>query len=230
MNNELLWFIFAIVNFVLMLLAYKLFGKTGLFAWIAMGTVIANIQVNKQITLFGLEATLGNIMYGTLFLATDALGEKYGVKIAKKAVFMGFLMLISTVIIMNFAIRFVPNSYDYAQDSIVTLFGLMPRIAIASLSAYIVSQYIDVNVFQIIKNKWPQDRFLWVRNNGSTLVSQLIDTLIFVPGAFLFAPGFETEIIVQIFITTYLIKVLVALLDTPFLYLIKRIKPIEIHE
>ena len=78
--NELLWFIFLLVNFGLMIGTYKLFGKTGLFVWIAFGTVIANIQVTKAITLFGLDATLGNIMYGSIFLATDALNEKYGKK------------------------------------------------------------------------------------------------------------------------------------------------------
>ena len=84
MSNEILWLIFALVNFSMIVIAYKLFGKTGLFAWIAMGTILANIQVTKTIdfNFFGIHlvATLGNIMYGTLFLVTDSLGEKYGLK------------------------------------------------------------------------------------------------------------------------------------------------------
>ena len=63
--NEILWLLFAILNFLCIVAVYKLFGKTGLFAWIAVGTVIANIQVTKTIELFGFTATLGNIMYGT---------------------------------------------------------------------------------------------------------------------------------------------------------------------
>ena len=107
--NILLWFLFALVNFALIVGVYKLFGKTGLFAWIAMGTILANIQVTKSIDFdfgngFIVAATLGNIMYGTLFLVTDALGEKYGKKEAKKAVYIGFFSLIATVIIMQMAL------------------------------------------------------------------------------------------------------------------------------
>lgn len=229
MSNELLWIIFAFVNFGLITLSYKLFGKTGLFAWIALGTVLANIQVTKTIdfNFFGLHlvATLGNIMYGTLFLVTDALGEKYGVKDAKKAVYIGFFSLLATVIIMKFSIWFIPNIDDYASDSIATIFNMLPRIALGSLSAYIVSQLFDVYMFQKIKSKLPDDKYLWIRNNGSTLLSQLIDTLIFVPIAFI--GEFPNDIVLDIFITTYLIKVIVAFMDTPFVYLIKKIKPLQ---
>ncbi len=228
MSNEILWFLFALVNFSLIALSYKLFGKTGLFAWIAMGTILANIQVTKTIdfNFFGIHlvATLGNIMYGTLFLVTDSLGEKYGIKDAKKAVYIGFFSLLATVIIMQFSIWFIPNIDDFAHDSIVTIFSVLPRIALASLSAYIVSQLFDVYMFQKIKSKLPADKYLWVRNNGSTLLSQLIDTSIFVPIAFIGV--FSNEIVIDIFITTYIIKVIVAFLDTPFVYLIKRIKPL----
>jgi len=229
MSNELLWLLFALVNFILIVLVYKFFGKTGLFAWIAMGTILANIQVTKTIDFnffgFHLVATLGNIMYGTLFLVTDALNEKYGVKSARKAVFIGFFSLLSTVIIMQFAIWFIPNIDDFAHESIVTIFSVLPRIALGSLTAYLISQLFDVYMFQKIRSKLPGDKYLWVRNNGSTLISQLIDTSIFVPIAFLGL--MEFNIVVDIFITTYIIKVLVAFLDTPFVYIIKRIKPLE---
>jgi uncharacterized integral membrane protein (TIGR00697 family) len=236
MSNEILWFIFAIVNFGMIVFAYKLFGKTGLFAWIALGTILANIQVTKTIEFhaFGLviTATLGNIMYGTLFLVTDALGEKYGVKEAKRAVYIGFFSLLATVIIMQFAILFTPAADDFAHDSIRTIFEVMPRIALASLLAYIVSQLFDVYVFQAIKKAYPSDSLLWLRNNGSTAVSQLIDTLIFVPIAFMPFPflgieGYPMDIVLSIFLTTYFIKLIVAAIDTPFVYMIKRIHPIN---
>ena len=112
--NILLWFGFAIVNFLLIVGIYKLFGKTGLYAWIAMGTILANIQVTKSIDFdlgfIVIAATLGNIMYGTLFLVTDALGEKYGKKSAQKAVYIGFFSLLATVIVMQIALLFGSNS------------------------------------------------------------------------------------------------------------------------
>lgn len=232
----LLWFAFALVNFLLIVLAYKLFGKTGLYAWIALGTVLANIQVVKSIEFdvgfLVMGATLGNIMYGTLFLVTDALGEKYGIKSAKRAVYIGFFSLLSTVVIMQLALVFDPAPWDFAQDSLEVIFGFLPRLALGSLLAYYVSQLFDVHFFSYIKERKPGDKYLWLRNNGSTIVSQLIDSIIFVPIAF--APisifgemGFDWPIVWDIFWTTYVIKVIVAALDTPFVYLIKKIKPLE---
>mgnify|MGYP000902539738 FL=1 len=223
--NELLWFGFAIVNFALFLGIFKIFGKTGIFAWIAIGTILANIQVTKSITVFGLHATLGNIMYGTIFLATDALNELYGKKSAAKAVLLGFFILLATLVIMQISLLFIPNEEDVAHDALATIFGFLPRLAAASLTAFLISQFLDVNLFQKIRKLLPEDRFLWIRNNGSTFVSQLVDTLIFVPIAFLGIYSFP--VVLQIAVSTYLIKVLVALLDTPFLYLIKRIRPLE---
>ena len=224
--NELIWFFFALINFVMIVLSYKFFGKTGLFAWIAMGTVLANIQVQKTVELFYLTATLGNIMYGTLFLATDTLSEKYGIKEAKRAVYIGFFALISSVIIMQGAIMFSPHAFDEAHGAIEQLFGIhYIRVVIGSLSAYLISQLLDVHLFQAIKKRFSTDKTLYVRNIGSTLISQLVDTLIFVPIAFLGVFDFTT--VVSIFVTTYLIKLLVAALDTPFIYLMKTIKPLN---
>lgn len=234
--NILLWFGFAIVNFLMIVGIYKLFGKTGLYAWIAMGTILANIQVIKSIDFdlgfIVIAATLGNIMYGTLFLVTDALGEKYGKKAAKKAVYIGFFSLLATVIIMQLALLFEPSSFDFAQGSLETIFGFLPRLALGSLLAYGVSQMFDVHFFNYIKSRQDGDQNLWFRNILSTVVSQLIDSIIFVPIAFapvvIFgAEGLPWEVVWEIFITTYLIKVVVAALDTPFVYLIKKIKPLE---
>jgi len=222
--NELLWFGFAIVNFGLFLFAYKWFGKTGIFCWIAIATVLANVQVTKSITLFGINATLGNIMYGTIFLATDALNELFGPKEAKKAVLMGFFVLVVTMAVMQLALLFQPNDQDFAQDSLTTIFGFLPRIALASMTAFLMSQFFDVTIFQKIRRRWPDNRYLWLRNNGSTFLSQLLDTLIFVPIAFVGV--YSLDIVFQIFISTYIIKIIVALLDTPCLYLIKTIKPL----
>lgn len=225
MSNELLWVIFALVNFTLFLLVYKFFGRLGIFVWIVLATILANIQVTKLIFLFGLEANLGNIMYGTIFLGTDVLNEIYGKKQAKKAVFIGFAVMIITVIIMTIAINFNPHPEDWAQGSLVTIFGFMPRILLASLSAFIVSQFIDVYVFDKIKTKLPENKFLWIRNNVSTIISQAIDTSIFVPIAFYGVVS--NKILLGLMLSTYAIKVIVALLDTPFIYLAKKIKPNE---
>ncbi len=151
--NEWLWMLFAITNFVLLLIMYRLFGKAGLFVWIGMSTVIANIQVLKTVEMFGLIATLGNISYGTVFLATDILNENHGKKEAKKAVWMGFCSLLFMTIVMQFAIRFIPHESDIAQDALATIFEIVPQIAIGSMAAFLVSQYIDVWIYSKWKKK-----------------------------------------------------------------------------
>lgn len=222
--NELLWILFALINFCAITLIYKLFGKTGLFVWIAFGTVIANLQVVKYVDMLGYVATLGNIMYGTLYLVTDSLGEKYGHKDAKKAVWLGFFSLISMVVIMQFALIFKPSDFDGAQDHLDFIFGLLPQIALGSIAAYLVSQFLDVYLFAKIKEKFNDDDQLWIRNIGSTVISQLVDTVIFVSIAFF---GESFDIWFEILWTTYAIKLIVAVLDTPFVYWIKKIEPNE---
>ncbi len=228
MPNEILWILFALTNFVLFLICYKLFGKIGIFVWIAMGTILANIQVMKSITLFGIEATLGNIMYGTIFLATDALSEKYGKKSANLSVFMGFFILLASLVIMQFALVFEPNGYDAAQPHLEAIFGFYLRVASASLVAYLISQTLDIALFYKIKTKLPGRKWLWVRNNTATIISQLIDTAIFVSIAFI--GTLPMSVIWQLFISTFLIKVMVAALDTPFVYLIGKINPLIDHQ
>ncbi|WP_226579199.1 queuosine precursor transporter [Halobacillus litoralis] len=225
MTNEALWIIYAFINFALLLGVYRIFGKPGLFVWIGMSTVLANIQVVKTVEIFGLQATLGNIIYGTAFLATDILNEKYGKNDARKAVWMGFSTLIILTIIMQFALLFTPGENDLAQPAMETLFGLVPRIAMGSLAAYIISQYFDVFLYTKLKSKFPNDRYLWLRNNGSTMVSQLLDTAIFCLIAFYGV--YPTDIWLEIFLTTYIIKFIVAALDTPFFYMAKKMRHSE---
>lgn len=185
-----------------------------------MSTVLANLQVVKTIEIFGLTATLGNTMYGTAFLVTDILNEKYGKSEAKKAVWLGFFTLLTMTVIMQMVLKFQPHESDFAHEHLQEIFGLLPRIAIGSLAAYLVSQFADVYIFSYLKKRFPKDSQFWIRNNGSTMTSQLLDTLVFTSIAFL--GEFPMDVWIQIFITTYLLKWIVALLDTPFGYIAKK--------
>ncbi|ALS78560.1 MULTISPECIES: queuosine precursor transporter [Planococcus] len=225
MFNEFWGLGFALFNFVLLVIMYKFFGKTGLFAWVAISTVLANIQVTKTIEIIGLTATLGNSLYASTFLATDILNEKYGKKEAKKAVWLGFSSLLIMVLVMQFGIKFIPDDSDFAQDSLETIFGLIPQIAIGSMVAYLASQHLDVIIFSALRKMFPKDSQFWIRNNGSTLISQLLDTLIFTSIAFWGV--FPFDVWIQIFISTYVLKFIVSVMATPFGYLAKIIKPID---
>ncbi|MBP1988760.1 queuosine precursor transporter [Paenibacillus eucommiae] len=209
--------IFVLVNFALFLICYRLFGKQGLYAWIGAAVVLANIQVIKTIDMFGFVMTLGNTMYATIYLVTDLLNEKHGEKEAKKVVWFGFFILIMSVIIMQMVLVFEPVETEVpAQSSLETIFGLMPRIALGSLAAYFVSQFLDVKLFSKLKVKFPTRGQLWIRNIGSTGVSQMVDTLIFCGIAF--AGVYTWDVWWDIVITTYVIKFVISAASTPVIY------------
>ncbi|EQB36155.1 MULTISPECIES: queuosine precursor transporter [Virgibacillus] len=220
MPNELIWLLFAIVNFSLLLIFYRLFGRTGLYVWIGMATIIANIQVLKTVELIGLTATLGNILYGTAYLATDIINEKHGKQEAKKAVWLGFATLLSMTVMMQIALAFQPGADDIAHEALATLFGIIPRVVLGSLAAYMISQYFDVWIYDKLRSLFPSDRQLWIRNSGSTMISQLVDTMVFCTIAFY--GEYPTSVWLEIVITTYVIKFAVAVIDTPFMYIAKR--------
>lgn len=223
--NELYWIVLLLANFGLILLSYRFFGKMGLFIWVPIAGIVANIQVIQTIELFGFTATLGNIVYASSFLVTDILSENYGKKEANKAIWIGFFSLIAMTILMNLALFFKPTPEAFSQDtykSIETIFSFMPRIVLASLVAYILSQKHDIWAFHFWKKHFSSTKTLWIRNNLSTMVSQLLDSLVFTVIAFYGV--FETEILIEIFATTYLLKWLVAAADTPFIYIASKMK------
>ncbi len=225
MQNELLWLAMLLANFSLIILAYKFFGKWGLIMWIPISVIVANIQVIQTITLFGVVATLGNIVYASSFLVTDILSENYGKKEAQKAVWIGFFSLLSMALLMNLALFFKPFDGDpfaaTTHEALSTIFKLMPRIAVASLAAYLLSQRHDVWAYHLWKKRFTKENQIWIRNNLSTMISQLIDSSVFV--AIAFYGVFEAPVLIEIFLTTYILKWVVAAADTPFIYWAKKI-------
>lgn len=217
--NEWLFVGMFFLDYGLLLLLYQRYGRLGLYAWIPFATIIANLQVIKVVELFGMTATLGNIAYASIFLATDIISENYGRRDAYAAVGIGMFSMIGMTLIMLLAIAVVPAADDFAQPALKSIFSFVPRVVLGSLVAYVISQHHDVWSFHFWKNRLPQTKFLWVRNNFSTLASQAIDTLIFTSIAFLGV--FPTNTFWSIVITTFLLKALITLLDTPFIYLAK---------
>jgi len=219
MYNESLWISLVILTFLGILLSYKLFGKTGLYVWTGVAMVICNIQVIKTIVLFGMVGTLGNALYGTTFLVTDILDEIYGVKEARKAVWIGFYVTIVVTVIMQICLKFIPDVSDFAQGSLETIFSILPRIVLGSLTAYVLSQFHDVWAYQFWRKKFSKDSQIWIRNNASTMVSQAIDSVVFCFIAFW--GMFPKDVFTSILITTYIFKFVVAAADTPFIYVAK---------
>lgn len=222
---NLLLFSLSVLFFLLaVLLGYRLFGKTGLYGYVCFATILANIQACKAIQLLGLSTTAGAVLYASTFLCTDILSERHGKAAASKAVWLGVFVNLLWLAGTQITLGFVPAPTDYIQPSLEVVFGMVPRISLASLLSYIVSQRLDVFLYHAIWEKSGGGRQgLWLRNNGSTLCSQLVDSVLFVSIAFW--GTMPREVFFQVMLTTYLFKALVALLDTPFAYLARRVQP-----
>ncbi len=219
MYNELLWVCLLVGYLIATLLVFRFFGSDGLAGWMVLSLIVANIQVLKTISLFGTAVTLGSIAYGGSFLITDIFSELYGKNKARRLVWYGFIISIAFVFLMRAALIFSPHPDDIASDHLEALFAPLPRIAIASMVAYLVSQMFDLFAFAFWKRRFPSH--LWLRNNASTILSQLIDTVIFTFSAFLFV--FPINVVIEIAITSYVVKVIMAISDTPFLYAARNI-------
>ena len=226
MPNELIFILTVLIYLGSVLGLYKLFGKNGLYAFAIFGTLLGNIAVCKNVDIFGAATTAGNVLYAATFLVTDILSEKYGRKEASKAVAYSFSIMLLWMLGTQLILWFTPNANDYINESLKVVFGLVPRITIASLIGFLCSQNLDVFLYHFIWSKTGSGKAkLWLRNNGSTLTSQLIDTVIFTLIAFWGV--YPTEVFLSILITTYLFKAVVALLDTPFMYWARHITPLN---
>ena len=226
MSNELIFIATVLIYLGSVLLLYKLFGKNGLFAFAIFGTLLGNIAGCKSVDIFGVSTTAGNVLYASTFLVTDILSEKYGKKEASKAVAYSFTVMVLWMLGTQMILLFTPNANDFINDSLRVVFGLVPRVTIASLAGFVCSQNLDVFLYHLIWKKTGSSKAkLWLRNNGSTLTSQAVDTVIFTTLAFWGV--YPTNVFVSILLTTYLFKAVVALLDTPFMYWSRRIVPLE---
>lgn len=216
--NELLLVIEMLIAFSALLLAKRMFGKTGIFAWICVASIIANIQVVKSVMLFGMDATLGNVMFASNFLATDILNECYGEKEAKKGVHIGLFAVVVYLICSQLSLLFIPSSIDMAHDAMQSLFALAPRVCIASVAMFYISNLIDVTVYSKLRAKFGEKK-MWLRNNLATIACNSIENFGF---AFLaFVGCYPIQDVLIIGISTTIIEVVIALCDTPFLYLAK---------
>ena len=224
--NELFLIITLLVSFGGTLLFLKAFGKGGLFAWIGICTVLANIEVTLLVHAFGMDQTLGNTLFAATFLATDILSERYGKKEAGRGVLAGVLTNLGFIVLSFLWVRYVPAEGDWASPFVRGLFSNTPRMLLASLAAYAVSEAIDVWLYHAWwglteKKTGSHEKMLWFRNNFSTLISQLVNIVLFNFGAFLGIYSFSE--LLAITGSCYVIYIATSLLDTPFIYISRTI-------
>lgn len=198
--------------------------------------VIANVVTGKLIDtgipLFGSTIVLPGaaLCYALTFLITDVVGEKWGKKEARLLVKYGFVGQILATLLIVFT-QSLPALDPNMQASYTMLLGQNIVFVIGSLVAYLVSQSWDVYVFHKIRDKVIKkegtNRNRWIWNNASTATSQILDTVIFITIAFGFGFGwlFDPSMwstLGAMMVGQYLIKLILAILDTPIFYLLTR--------
>lgn len=225
-QNEVVLLASVFVFFGGVVAFFRLFGKNGVFAWTVICTIAANIEVLILVHAYGLDTTLGNVLYASSFLATDIMSELFGKKAANRCVRIGIAANVAFIVISQSWFLYVPAPTDTMAAPIRTVFANTPRVMLASLIAYALCEQYDVWAYHRLwdwsSRRWGDGRrFLWLRNNGSTLVSQLINVVAF--NLLAFAGVFPARTLAQILVFGYAIFFVTSVLDTPFLYLARHL-------
>ena len=202
-------------------LNFSMEGKTNLLLGLFVACLVTANLIGLKIATFGIfEASVGILVFPILFLITDIIAEVHGREKAREFVYIGLITLVFILVITLIAVLLPAAERSFiSQEDYVNIFGTTLRIFLASIIGFFLSQMHDVWAFDFWKRK-THGKFLWFRNNASTVVSQFIDTTIFMFIAFYaISPKFTVEYIFVLIIPYWIIKVLFALFDTPFCYL-----------
>ena len=188
-----------------------------------MAVIAGNIQVLKTVDFFYSPepVALGTILFASTFLCTDILSEYYGKSKARMNILIGFSAFLFMTLLMVITIGFKPSSSDWVQESLSNVFTPMTRFFIASMIAYLISQYFDVWFYNYLKNI-TLNKSLWFRNNLSTVISSLVDNTVFSIFAWILLnpdPVSLYNVIMIYILGTYLLRIIIALFRyTIYLY------------
>lgn len=198
--------------------AFKLYSLLGVLFITAL--ITCNLIANKFITIdLGFKTfviSAGVLPYPITFLITDILSEIYGHKLTNRVVYAGFVASVFVLFILYLGSLFPAIEASPVADATYNaVFSNTWRIILASMIAYLAAQLIDIRLFHFWK-RLTRGRMLWLRNNGSTLLSQLVDTTLVV--LVLFAGVLEADVIVELIFDGWLFKAICALADTFVIY------------
>ncbi len=220
MSNELIYILMLLGAFSFTVFTYKL-GKVWLYSWLATAAVLSIPTAGIIVTIFGFAVNAGMALYSCLFLGTDMITERYGKKAARTAVNISVFAIVAFIVVSELTIALTPESYSTATyDALKTLFGMSTRIAVAAIVSYAVAQYLDIMIYHALSVA-TAGKLLWLRNNVSTMLTQVLDNFLFFSIAFYgIFPNW-----VELFIVATIVRIFISLLDTPFIYLAQRVVP-----
>ena len=233
------WIIFLFFCLLAILFLLKFFGEVGIYLYTTIAVIAANIQVLKIVDFpfFYNPIALGTILFATTFFATDILTEYYGVKFARRNILISFVGFLLMTIIMLFTLGFKPLSIEIAgddhawalniQNHLLGIFLPLPIFFVSSMIAFLLSQFFDVWIYEKI-SQITKKKYIWVRNNISTILSSFLDNTIFSVFAWIILNTNPLDFKIVFFkfiIGTFVLRIFLAIIDTPFIYLAKYFVP-----
>ncbi|MFI5342746.1 MAG: queuosine precursor transporter [Chlamydiales bacterium] len=180
--------------------------------------VMSNIISAKMVSLpyFDLTIPAGLMIYPLTFLLSNLVSEIFGPKKAKLMVYTAFGMSLLSFSLIQFAL-ILPTKAPESQNAFHTLLGLSGLRVLSSLTAYLITQIVDIQIYAWIK-RWTKARFLWLRNNGSTCISQMIDTIVIDLIFLYWGLGMEMGQVFLVMLFSFAYKAIFSLLCTPLYY------------
>ena len=215
-----------IIVWIIVITSFSLFGSwyarkynradalIGLYvAFVLISNIIAYKIAAYNLGFVTFFATSATLVFSVTFLLTDIVNEKFGRKETQKMIFIAFITQVAVAIFIWMAISIDPAPFWSDQESFAKIIGFAPRIMLASLISFLISENTDAYIYDWFKNKTKGKR-LWMRNAFSSIPSMALDTIIFVTLAF-----YGVQPLTQLIVGVLVIKWLVGIIDIPFMYL-----------
>jgi len=219
MINEVIFVFHSILVGLFAILSLRL-GKDALISLLCLQVILSNLFVSKQMIIFGLCATCSDVFSIGAGLCLNLLQEYYGKAVAKRTIWISFFCLAFYLLMTQIHLIYLPNQFDITQDLYQKLFGLMPRLAFASLVSYLISQNLDNYLYGYFRSKFA--KYFLLCNYGSLLISQMVDTACFT----LLGLYGILENPLEIFLVSYAVKIVsIAICITVVGYCTKWINP-----
>ena len=174
--------------------------------------VAAAVLAAKIVRIGPVSIPAGVLAYCITFVCVDVINEIWGRRYANMVVLTGFIGLGLTFLLIWLALWWPAASFWHKEEEFRSILGMTPRIIAASMAAYVVSRFHDVWLYNLLKNRM-HGRHMWLRNNLTTMLSQLIDTMVFITIAF-----YGVLPLLPLIAGQWAVKVLIALFDTPLVY------------
>lgn len=209
------------IDMCFVLLMFHFFGKKGLITMYVLHIFLSQITINIPYRFLGLNSIIGSCFYGVLFLTMDMVSEHYGKEEANLTINSGICSLTILLVLIIVISNLIKLNVDNYSVEFLDLFNNQWRIIITDIFiSYFLFQKINVLIFCKIK-KLTNEKYLWLRNNVSTIISQIFTAILFYE--FAFFGVMDQYKIWQIILSGLLIKIIISILETPFLYISKKV-------